>query len=130
MDVPLKITNVETNVNTHRWVLETVYTTKYFQVISYKHLKNSYQIFICANIVSIVKFTYFFSFFKFLNVLIFFMVLLANPLTVAGLTLLTCVHLLKTWITGVLHQAWLRIHFKHRICYGIMYCNLVKLDFG
>lgn len=60
----------------------------------------------------------------------FFMVLLANPLTAAGLTLLTCVHLLKTWITGVLHQAWLRIHFKHRICYVIMYCNLVKLDFG
>lgn len=58
------------------------------------------------------------------------MVLLANPLTVAGLTLLTCVHLLKTWITGMLHQACLRIHFKHRICYGIMYCNLVKLDFG
>lgn len=85
----------------------------------------------CKYSVSIVKFTYFFSFFKFLNVLIFFfMVLLANPLTVAGLTLLTCVHLLKTWITGVLHQAWLRIHFKHRICYGIMYCNLVKLDFG
>lgn len=58
------------------------------------------------------------------------MVLLVNSLAAAGLELLTCAHLLNTWITGVLHQAWLRIHFKHRICYGIMYCNLVKLDFG
>lgn len=68
-----KAWNVETNVNTHRWVLETVYTTKYFQVISYKHLKNNLSNFyMCKYSVSIVKFTYFFSFFRFLNVLIFF----------------------------------------------------------
>lgn len=70
-----------------------------------------------------------FFLFKFLN--FFLMVSLANSLATAGLALLT--HQCsppEEVITGMLHHAWLRIHFKHRIGDGIMYCNLVKLDFG